>query len=208
MKSWGRQLRAAHDSFSTEVLDLIPCPLLVVGGACAWASYTKAIPPSSKIISFSISEDVDVQFVFEFDTRGTTLRRIAAKIDHPSFGFRNPTSGLSAAIRLDTQCDFILWLSGRDFQPKSRESLMQKQHRGKPGAAPFTAFFMYRKQQKQSEKILMRHEFDENFLCWAGRYLKTSLNPIFESGQSLVDLSMKSFVSDGVSKQFNFRGKY
>ena len=188
MKSWGRNLRACHDSFSTQVLDLIPCPLVVVGGACAWESYTKAIPKSSKIISFSINEDVDVQFAFEFDAAGTTLRRIAAKIDHPSFGFRNPTSGLSAAIRLDTQCDFILWLSGRDFYAKTCELLMQKHHHGKPGAAPFSAFYMYRNQQKQSGELLMRSNFDENFLCWAGKYLKTSIDSIFESGQSLVDL--------------------
>ena len=188
MKPWGKKLRAVHDSFSTEVLDLIACPLLIVGGACAWESYTKAIPKSSKIISFSIGEDVDVQFAFEFDAAGTTLRRIAAKIDHPSFGFNNPTSGLSAAIRLDTQCDFILWLSGRNFHAKSYESLMQNHRRGKPGAAPFSTFYKYRKQQKESGKVLMRCDFDENFLCWAGRYLKTSVNTIFESGQSLVDL--------------------
>ncbi|KAL8861447.1 MAG: hypothetical protein Q9178_002321 [Gyalolechia marmorata] len=188
MNPWGRKLRTFHDSFSIEVSDLIPCPLLLVGGACAWESYTKAIPKSSKITSFSIDEDVDVQFAFEFDAAGTTLRRIAAKIDHPSFGLRNPTSGLSASIRIDTQCDFILWLSGRDFYAKSCEFLMQKHHRGKPGAAPFSTLYMYRNQQKQSGKVLMRCDFDESFLCWAGRYLKTSVNTIFGSGQSLVDL--------------------
>ena len=113
-------------------------------------SYTKAIPKSSKIIPFSIGEDVDVQFAFEFDAAGTTLRRIAAKVNHPLFGFRNPKSGLSAAIRLDTQCDFILWLSGRDFYAKSCELLMQEHHRGKPRAAPFSTLYMYRNQQKQS----------------------------------------------------------
>jgi len=53
MKSLGRKLRACHDSFSLYILDLIPCPLLIIGGACAWESYTKAIPKSSKIVSFS-----------------------------------------------------------------------------------------------------------------------------------------------------------
>ena len=115
MKPWGRRLRACHDSFSAQVLDLIPCPLLIVGGACAWESYTRTISKLSKIISFSISEDVDVQFALKFNIERTRVRRIAAKIDHPSFGFRNPTSGLSAAIRLDAQCDFILWLSGREL---------------------------------------------------------------------------------------------
>ena len=73
-----------------------------------------------------------MQFASEFNTAGTTLRRIAAKIDHPSFGYRNPTSGHSAAIRLDAQRDSILWLSGRDFTAKSHETTMQKLRRGKP----------------------------------------------------------------------------
>ncbi|KAL8913469.1 MAG: hypothetical protein Q9171_001763 [Xanthocarpia ochracea] len=145
----------------------------------------------SKIIQdylLSIGEEVDVQFAFEFDAAGITPRRIAAKIDHPSFGFRNSTSGLSAAIRLDAQFDFIIWLSGMDFYAKSCELLMQKHHRGKPGAAPFSTLYMYRNQQRQSGKVLMRCDFHENFLFWAGRYLKTSVNTIFGSGQSLIDL--------------------
>ena len=153
MKSWGRQLRACHDSFLSHILDLIPCPLLIIGGACAWESYTKAIPKSSKIVSFSKCEDVNVQFALEFNTAGTTLRRIAAKIDHP-------TSGHSAAIRLDAQCDFILWLSGRDFTAKSHETTMQKHRRGKPGSAPFSALYIYRDQQKRSGIVLKRSDFD------------------------------------------------
>ena len=122
MKTWGGQLRACHDSFSSRVLDLIPCLLLVIGGGCAWESYTKAIPESSKLVSFQICEDVNVQYALEFDPAGTSLRRIAAKIDQPSFGYRNLTFAASTAIRLDAQCNFILWLSGRDFIAQSYES--------------------------------------------------------------------------------------
>ena len=78
MKSWRRKLRACHDSFSLPVLDLIPCPLFIIGGVCAWESYTKAIPKSSKIVTFSTCQDVNVQFAVEFNIAGTTLRRIAA----------------------------------------------------------------------------------------------------------------------------------
>lgn len=60
-------LRAAAGSLGcpSHVLDLIPCPLLIIGGACAWESYTKAIPKFSKIVSFSKCEDVNVQFALE-----------------------------------------------------------------------------------------------------------------------------------------------
>ena len=34
----------------------------------------------------------------------------------------------------------------------------------------------------------MRSDFDKNFLCWASRYLNTSVDSIFESDQSLVSL--------------------
>lgn len=144
MKTWGRKLHACHDSFSSQVLDLITCPLLIIGGGCAWESYTKAIPESSKLVSFPICEDVNVQYALVFNTAGTALWRIAAKIDHPSFGYRNPTSAASTAIRLDAQCNFILWLSGRDFSAKSHETTMQKHRRGKPGSAPFPALYIYR----------------------------------------------------------------
>ena len=186
MKSWGRKLRACHDSFSLHVLDLIPCPLFIIGGVCAWESYTKAIPKSSKIVTFSTCEDVNVQFALEFNIAGTTLRRIAAKIDHPSFGYRNPTSGHLAAIRFDVQCDFILWLSGKDFTAKSHETTIQKHRRGKPGSAPFPALYMYRDQEKRSGIVLKRSDFDWDFLCWASRYLETSVDSILESSQSLV----------------------
>lgn len=73
MKTWGRKLRACHDSFSSRVLDLIPCPLFIIGGACAWGSYTKAIPESSKLVSFLINEDVNVQYSLEFNTAGLII---------------------------------------------------------------------------------------------------------------------------------------
>lgn len=56
MKTWGRTLRACHDSFSSHVLDLIPCPLLIIGGGCAWESYTKAIPESSNLSHFQYAK--------------------------------------------------------------------------------------------------------------------------------------------------------
>ena len=65
---------------------------------------------------------------------------------------------------------------------------MQNHRRGKLGAAPFAAFYMYWNQQTQSERVLVRSDFDENFLCWACRYLKTTVDSVFESGQSLVNL--------------------
>ncbi len=169
-----------------RVLDLIPCPLLIIGGACAWESYTEAIPKTSKIVTFSTCEDVIVQCALDFNIAGTTLRRIAAKIDHPSFGYRNPTSGHLAAVRFDVQCDLILWLSGRYFTAKSHETTIQKHRRGKPGSAPFPALYMYRDQQMRSGIILKRSDFDPDFLCWTSRYLKTTVDLILGSGQSLV----------------------
>ncbi len=63
---------------------------------------------------------------------------------------------------------------------------MQKHHRGKPGSTPFSALYIYRDQQKRAGIILKRSDFDWDFLCWASRYLKTSVDSILESDQSLV----------------------
>ena len=54
MKKWGRRLRACHDSFSSHVLGLVPCPLFIIGGQCARNSYTKAIPKSSRLTSILV----------------------------------------------------------------------------------------------------------------------------------------------------------
>lgn len=105
-----------------------------------------------------------------------------------SFGYRNPTSRHSAAIRLDSRCDFILWFSGRDSTAYSHETTMQKHRRGKPGSAPSPALYMYRHQQKRSGIVLKRSDFDWAFLCLASRYLDTSVDSILESGHSLVHI--------------------
>lgn len=65
---------------------------------------------------------------------------------------------------------------------------MQKHRRGKPGSAPFPARYMYRDQQRRSGIVLKREDFDVDFLCWASRYLETSADSIFETGQSIVEL--------------------
>lgn len=63
---------------------------------------------------------------------------------------------------------------------------MQKHRCGKAGSAPFPALYCYRDQQKQSG--IERDDFDADFLCWASRYLKTSADSIFKTGQSIVKL--------------------
>lgn len=174
--------------FSSRVLNFVSCPLFIIGGSCVWDSYTKTIPDSSRLISFLISEDVNGQYALEYNAAGTALRRIAAKVGYPSFGFRNPTSAASAAIRFDTQCNFILWLGGRNFVTQSYETTLQKHRRGKPGSAPFSEFWCYRNQERQLGIVLKHDDFDADFLCWASRFLKTSAESILRTGQSIVKL--------------------
>ena len=123
-KRKGPELRAVHNAFSLCVLDLVPCPLLVVGGACAWESYIKSTSDYSSRISF-MSEGVEVQFAFEFvksDTGQRVLRRIAARVDHPSFAWRcHPDSAVTVARCFHKQAEFMLWLSGWSFAAKSHE---------------------------------------------------------------------------------------
>ena len=45
---------------------------------------------------------------------------------------------------------------------------------------------MYRDQEKRSGIVLQRLDFDWDLLCWASRYLETSVDSILESSQSLV----------------------
>ena len=167
-KRRGAELRAVHNTFSLCVLDLVPCPLLVVGGACAWESYIKSTWDCSSRNSF-MSEGVEVQFAFEFiesDTGPRVLRRIAASVDHPSFAWRcHPDSAVTVARRFDKQAEFMLWLSGWNFAANSHELKTPSGKRsGRSGSAPLKELWGYRDRERKLGAFLRKDSFYQPFL--------------------------------------------
>lgn len=67
VKAWGPDVQACHDKLSSDLLGLIPCPYLVVGGFCAWRGYTEAIKHRSRIISTFAHENTELTYALEFE---------------------------------------------------------------------------------------------------------------------------------------------
>ena len=165
----------------------------MVGGGCAWESYIKSTWDCSSRISF-MSEGVEVQFAFEFiesDTGPRVLRRIAARVDHPSFAWRcHPDSAVTVARRFDEQAAFMLWLRGWNFAANSHElKTLSGKRSERSGSAPLKELWGYRDRERKLGAFLRKDSFYQPFLYWAARYLKiTSVDNILETNQSLIEL--------------------
>jgi hypothetical protein len=192
MYKWGSELRAYHDKFSASILDLLPCQLLVVSGACAWESYKQSIIQSSKHLSFTF-EDVTMDVILEFEKARNVLRRITLQTDHPAYGFWNPFSAPIAATRFDAQCNFALWLAGQPFVERSQQLVIQNHQRGKPGSAPFDKLWEYRALEANLGRNLKLEDIDLGFLYWAGRYLKRDFSQILNNGESVIELLVAEY---------------
>ena len=88
----------------------------------------------SKIISIRIATRIELVYVLEFvDEKMQHLRRIACKVDHPSYAFKIPKQAQDITKRFDAQCDLVLYLSGEKFRADSyTESVVPKYRKYAP----------------------------------------------------------------------------
>ncbi|CAF9905793.1 MAG: hypothetical protein GOMPHAMPRED_003372 [Gomphillus americanus] len=184
---WSKDTIACHEAFSKDILNLVPCPFLVVGGACAWNSYLASIVHTQ--ISFEIVPGVALIYALEFeDENRLSLRRIAAKIDHPSYGFKQPLNGQHISLRFDTQCNLMLYLSGQAFNHDAHLLAMKNVKPGRPRSAPLADLWMYRDKEKDRGTALRELDFDSSFFIWARGYIGPQRSKkILEAGESLLE---------------------
>lgn len=136
---------------STDLLEILPLPFLIVAGACAKDHYQRSLPSSSRRLVVTLDQETEI--TFDLDFRPLGLRRITAYVDHPSASFFQPNSAAKVCIRLYAVCDFFLWLIGRDCQEKTFAEAQLGHRRGVPGAAPLAELHGYGKMERSRGEI-------------------------------------------------------
>lgn len=188
LKMWSKEVRRCHDSFSQNVLNLIPCALLMIAGSCAWENYSAAIKHKSKMISFEAAAGVELVYALEFeDEKMLSLRRITAKVDHPSYGFNQPRRVQHIAKRFDTQSNLMLYLGGRKFNANSYRQAIGDVELGRKRSAPLRELWAYRSIEEKQKTPLREADFDSSFLIWVRGHLTPRRTKIlFETGESVL----------------------
>lgn len=172
----------------TNVLNLIPCPLLMIAGSCAWENYSAAIKHKSKMISFEAAAGVELEYALEFeDEKMLNLRRITAKVDHPSYGFNQPRRAQHIAKRFDTQSNLMLYLGDRKFNANSYRQAIGDVELGRKRSAPLRELWAYRSIEEKQKNALREADFDSSFLIWVRGHLTPRRTKIlFETGESVL----------------------
>jgi len=204
LQTWSRELGAAHDEFSSAVLKLIPCPFLIVGGFCAWESYLKSCKHRHGLVSFDIPGDVKVVYALEYeDCTRKKVRRITAKIDHPSYAFHLPNQADHIVTRFDTQCNFVLYLGGRDFKPSSHQEAINDISLGRKRSAPFQELWQHRDKEVNMGRPLKREDIDVSFFIWLRSYLTpTKTENLLQSGNSVIQAALESIAGKQSGQAF------
>jgi len=194
--AWPRAKRSLHDALSSEILEILSLPWLIVGGACAKENYHRTLSHNSRLLSLSLSSTVNVEF--ELDIRETSVKRITTYVPHPSSGFFHPSFSSNYAVILDANISFFLWLHGkedtRSFFTATQSTIMK----GIPGAAPLQELYSYRQREYTLGRKLAENEYKSSFLSWAAKYLSARPSAILDRGESLANVIIKK-IGDSIS---------
>ena len=195
-RAWPLAKRSLHDALSSEILEILSLPWLIVGGACAKENYRRTLSHNSRLLSLSLSPTVNIEF--ELDIRETSVKRITTYVPHPSSGFFHPSFSSNYAVILDANISFFLWLHGkedtRSFFTATQSTIMK----GIPGAAPLQELYSYRQREYTLGRKLAENEYKSSFLIWAAKYLSARPSAILDRGESLANVIIKK-IGDSIS---------
>ena len=181
---WSKSLRSLHDALSSDLLDILPLPLLVVAGDCAKSHYRKTLSSKTRRLNVRVSSETILEFDLDFNVDG--LRRITGYMIHPSAIYFPPTIHPGRTLCQDAVLNFFLWLVGQ----KSEKDTFRKQRamcqRGVPGAAPLALFWSHVEKEKEFGRLLVKYEVDTGLWTWAGSYLKEDPATFLERGESFL----------------------
>ncbi|KAL2399038.1 hypothetical protein ABEF93_007168 [Exophiala dermatitidis] len=186
---WTQAKRSLHDGFSSDILDILSLPWLIIGGSCAKNSYKRTLSSQSRLITVPLSPEIDLQF--ELEIRANRIKRIATYVPHPSSGFFHPSFASAYATILDAGISFFLWLQRKDDTPSFFTATKSAILRGIPGAAPFRELYQYRQREEVLGRKLTENEYQPPFLIWAAKYLSERPSAILSRGDSLANVVVK-----------------
>ncbi|KIV95841.1 hypothetical protein PV10_03447 [Exophiala mesophila] len=190
---WASEKRLLHDKLSSDILNILDLPWLIVGGSCAKSSYQRTLLPTSRLTTLSLSSTINIEIELEFGT--DHLRRITLYIPHPSSGFFHPSYASTYATILDAGISFFLWIQCKDDRVGFFTATKSVTLRGIPGAAPLQELYQYRQREEVLGRALTENEYQATFLIWAANYLSQRPSTILDCGDSLADALIRKIGS-------------
>jgi hypothetical protein len=188
---WTEALRNLHDTLSSNLLKILPLPLLIVAGGCARMSYRKTLSTRARHVEIVLASNFSIEFDLDFTPNGLT--RITTYIPHPSASFFSAEKfkQFSISIREDAPLNFFLWLLGKDSIGGTSIERHPKHRRRVLCLAPLGDLHTYRAIEREVGRSLAENEYNIEFLTWARRYLKADLDAILARRESVVERIME-----------------
>lgn len=181
---WTEAQRNLHDTLSSDLLEILPLPLLIVAGGCARMSYCTTLLTRTRRIEIALASNFTIEFDLDFTLDG--LKRITTYIPHPSTRFFQLEIFKQFSIRRDASLNFFLWLLGKDIIRGTSIERHPKHQRGVPCSAPLKDLYAYRATEWEVQRPLVENGYDIHFLTWARQYLKEDLAAILACKESIV----------------------
>jgi len=181
---WTKAQRNIHDTLSSDLLEILPLPLLIVAGGCAKMSYRTTLSTKARRIEIVLASNFSIELDLDFTPNG--LKRITTYIPHPATSFFQLEIFKQFSIRRDASLNFFLWLLGKDGI-RTFIKRNPKHQRGVSRSAPLEDLYAYRAIERKFQRSLAEHEYDIDFLIWACRYLKEDPAAILARGGSLAE---------------------
>jgi hypothetical protein len=82
---WTKALRNLHDTLSSDLLEILPLPLLIVARGCARMLYCKTLSTRAQRVEIVLASNFTIEFNLDFTPSGLTC--ITTYIPHPSASF-------------------------------------------------------------------------------------------------------------------------
>ena len=213
--TWHKGVKALHDDMSCDTLDALPLPFLVTGSWCTREAYRKRFEKKTKGFNVKLDEGYGtVRFDLEFCSSG--LRRLVTHTHHPVAGFFfGQRIKEQMANQLDGGLNFMMWLTGRQYQPHSFHTSYQPSA-GYFGcfnqkSAPLLEMWSLLAEEKSQPQLLKLEDYPSAFIRWAGRYLCQNPYALLAKGESLVEKAaerVSAKMSIAAEKRFRIKGKF
>jgi hypothetical protein len=193
--AWNQRLKALHDHFSADLLDMLPLPFIITASSCTRDNLRKYLIKSAMSLEIELVPPAGV-LIFDLDFRNGTLRRIILHIHHPTAGFfASRKNRGSMAIQIDAGTNFFLWLIGKDHDPTSFVSRCSSKRPRSIKTAPLPEMWAYVKKEAAEGRKLQLEDYSPSFLSWATRYLGQDSVLVLAAGISLACTAADKIVS-------------
>lgn len=183
-RSWDKEVQLLHNTLSTDVLDALPLPFVLVASACTREHLQKHLKVN--VVSLNIDLGLPTAVLrFDLDYRDNALRRIILYVQHPMAGFHHYGDTKKAtALQIDAGTNFFLWLIGAEYDPDTFDRHYTAKL-ARSANAPLPEMWAYVQKEEEEGRILQLDEYSSGFRLWAERYIEQDLAALLAAGSSI-----------------------